>query len=130
MSYTYTSDFVKRIYAYEGDVTDLCTGQYPVGASTSTSTDNYNYIESTSADGGKAEDCCTDINHFSGVHADYLYLNHSTFTYMSTLNYLVNVLLRLSPFSIPDKDTTNNNIISTGFIGIQGFGSMCRTFLK
>ena len=96
-----------------GNINDLFIDQFIVGASTSTFTANYNYIESTSEYVGKLDDCFTDTNNSSGVHEYYLYLNHYIFTSMSTSNDLVNSLLSLSRFSDPDKDPTYNKILST-----------------
>ena len=53
-----------------GNITDLCTDHYHVGATTSTT--NYNYIEMTSAYGLKSYDYCNEINNYSGVYAGYL----------------------------------------------------------
>ena len=85
-----------------------------MGASTSTYTDNYNYnhIERKSADGGKVDDFCTEINHYSVVHSSYLYLNNSTFISMFTSNCSFNALLRLSQFYDPDMDPTDNKILN------------------
>ena len=112
----YTSIFVKSNSVYGGDVTDFFTYQYLVGDSAYTYTSSSNYIEKTSVDGSKAYDFCNEINHSSGVHENYLYLNHSTFTFMSTSNDSVNELLLLSQFSGPDKYPTDNKILNTDVI--------------
>ena len=52
-TYNYISYFAENTGAYTGNITNLYTEWYIVGASTSDNNYNYNYIESASSDRGK-----------------------------------------------------------------------------